>query len=97
MKDQSKQNSRTGVVNFRIDKVLRHNVRHMLRHMGITESQALRMFYSMILLRGGLPFDVMVSPKTGDSLQMARQKEWEESRLLESMGFSDLVNKQEGN
>lgn len=48
----------TTAVYARIDTGLKNNAESILAQLGITPSNAIQMFYSQIILRKGLPFDL---------------------------------------
>ncbi len=54
----------TSPVYARIDTTLKDNAEGILAKLGISPSGAIQMFYSMIVLRDGIPFDVRIpTPK----------------------------------
>lgn len=48
----------TTVVYARIDTGLKENAEEILSKLGITPSSAIQMFYSQIILKRGIPFDL---------------------------------------
>ena len=50
-------------VRARIDETLKEEAETVLKQLGITTSQAINIFYNQIVLRQGLPFDVVL-PKS---------------------------------
>ena len=50
----------TSPVYARIDTTLKNNAEGILAKLGISPSGAIQMFYSMIVLRDGIPFDVRI-------------------------------------
>lgn len=50
------QNS--NVLHVRIDSKLKQNVSEILESLGLTESDAVKLFYRQVELHGGLPFDI---------------------------------------
>ena len=52
-------------VRARIDETLKEDAETVLRQLGITTSQAINIYFSQIVLRQGLPFDVALPEKKG--------------------------------
>lgn len=50
------QNS--NVLHVRMDTKLKNNVSKILESLGLTESDAVKLFYRQVELHGGLPFDI---------------------------------------
>ena len=50
------QNS--NVLHVRMDSKLKNNVSKILESLGLTESDAVKLFYRQVELHGGLPFDI---------------------------------------
>ena len=64
----------TSPVYARIDSTLKDNAEGILAKLGISPSGAIQMFYSMIVLRDGIPFDVRIpapKPIAGGALSRA--------------------------
>ena len=56
--------AKTSPVYARIDATLKNNAEGILAKLGISPSGAINMFYSQIVLRNGIPFDLSVpTPK----------------------------------
>ena len=51
-------------VRARIDAELKAEAEDILRQLGLTTSQAINLYFSQIVLRQGMPFEVRL-PKTG--------------------------------
>ncbi len=49
---------KSSVVYYRIDNSLKDKAESVLAKLGVTPAAAIAMFYSQIVLRGGIPFDV---------------------------------------
>ena len=52
------------VVRARVDKKLKHDSETILRRLGISQTEAIRMFFSQVVLRKGLPFAVSLQVRT---------------------------------
>ena len=47
-------------IHTRIDADLKEEVAAIFSRLGLTEGEAIRLFYSQVKLRGGLPFEVVI-------------------------------------
>ncbi len=56
-------------VRARIDEALKTEAEDVLRQLGLTTSQAINLYFSQIVLRRGMPFDVRLpdAPRSGKS------------------------------
>jgi DNA-damage-inducible protein J len=52
--------SKTATVRARIEPKLKKEAEELLDELGLTASQAITLFYRQVMLRGGLPFDVVL-------------------------------------
>ena len=50
-------------VRARIDETLKEEAETVLKELGITTSQAINIYFSQIVLRQGLPFEVTIPKK----------------------------------
>ena len=48
------------VVRARIEPDIKHNAEEILKNLGLTNSQAIGLFYKQIIFNQGLPFDLKV-------------------------------------
>ncbi|MEI8295182.1 MAG: type II toxin-antitoxin system RelB/DinJ family antitoxin [Alphaproteobacteria bacterium] len=48
------------VVRARIEPDIKHNAEEILKHLGLSNSQAIGLFYKQIILNQGLPFDLKI-------------------------------------
>ena len=53
----------TTTVHTRMDATLKENVEVILAQLGLTSSDAIKLFYKQIELNGGLPFELKVPDK----------------------------------
>lgn len=66
-------NTKTSTVNVRVDPELKENVEHILDKLGLSNSEAIRLFYKQILHHKGLPFAVRIpNAETLNALDEAR-------------------------
>ncbi len=71
----------TTTVHTRMDTALKENVDAILAQLGLTSSDAIKLFYKQIELNGGLPFELKVPNKI-----LAEKKLMEEIALGEKSG-----------
>ena len=71
----------TTTVHTRMDTALKENVDAILAQLGLTSSDAIKLFYKQIELNGGLPFELKVPDKI-----LAEKKLMEELALGEKSG-----------
>lgn len=71
----------TTTVHARMDTALKENVDAILEQLGLTSSDAIKLFYKQIELHGGLPFELKVPDKI-----LAEKKLMEELALGEKSG-----------
>lgn len=71
----------TTTVHTRMDVELKENVEAILAQLGLTSSDAIKLFYKQIELNGGLPFELKIPDKL-----LAEKKLIEELLLGEKSG-----------
>lgn len=81
---------KTETLNARIEPALKANAERILKKIGLSNAEAIRLFYTQICLNKGLPFSVNIPNKT----TLAAMREAESGNLkrfdnLEDM-FKDL-------
>ena len=78
---------KTAVVHARIEPQTKRTAESVLRRLGLTPTEAIRIFYKQISLRGGLPFPVAIPNElTGSTLEKSRRgKDIQEFSSLETM------------
>jgi len=78
---------KTSVVHARIEPQIKQKAEEVLRKLGVTPTEAIRIFYRQISLRGGLPFWVAIPNKlTASTLKKSRRDEdIQEFESLETM------------
>jgi DNA-damage-inducible protein J len=59
-------------VNFRIDPILKSSAEAVFSQIGLTATDAIRLFYTQVVLRQGLPFDV--TSTSSDTMQRFEEK-----------------------
>jgi DNA-damage-inducible protein J len=67
---------KTAIVHARIEPRTKRRAESVLQALGITPTEAIRIFYRMISLRGGLPFAVEIpNARTSATLEKSRRNE----------------------
>jgi DNA-damage-inducible protein J len=56
------------VVRARVDEKLKRDSEMILRRLGISQTEAIRMFFTQVVLRKGLPFAVSLQTEDNDDL-----------------------------
>ncbi len=65
---------KTSAVHARIEPQTKEKAEEILRNLGLTPTEAIRIFYKQISLRGGLPFSVAIPNKlTVSTLEKSRR------------------------
>jgi len=65
--------SKTAMMRTRIEPTLKVEAEAVLAKLGLSPTEAIRLFYNQILLQGGLPFDVPIpNAKTRAAIKEAR-------------------------
>ena len=54
---------KTETLNARIEPALKSRAEHILKKLGLSNAEAIRLFYTQICLNKGLPFDVKIPNK----------------------------------
>jgi DNA-damage-inducible protein J len=78
---------KTSVVHARIEPQTKQKAEVVLRKLGLTPTEAIRIFYKQISLRGGLPFPIVIPNElTASTLEKSRRgKGIQEFESLEAM------------
>ena len=66
--------TKEAVVRARIDPRLKRDSEDILRALGLSQTEAIRMFFTQIVRRRGLPFEVVLQPDENDDLFLPRSK-----------------------
>ncbi len=67
---------KTAVLHTRIDPKLKTQAEAVFEEIGLSSSDAIRIFYKQVVLRKGLPFDVSIPNKeTAETLAKSRRGE----------------------
>ena len=57
-KDENNDTRKTETLNARIEPALKNNAEQILKKLGLSNAEAIRLFYTQICLNKGLPFSV---------------------------------------
>jgi DNA-damage-inducible protein J len=78
---------KTSIVHARIEPKTKQKAEGVLRKLGLTPTEAIRIFYRQISLRGGLPFPIEIPNElTASTLEKSRRgKDIQEFESLEAM------------
>lgn len=77
---------KTETLNARIEPALKSNAERILKKLGLSNAEAIRLFYTQICLNQGLPFDVKIPNKT----TIAAMKEAESGKLKRFSSTEEL-------
>ena len=75
---------KTAVVHARIEPQTKQKAEGVLHSLGITPTEAIRILYRQICLRGGLPFPIEV-PNERTSATLAKSRRGEDVETFESL------------
>lgn len=79
--------SKTETIHIRVDSDLKENASYLLEQLGISTSEAIKIFLNQVVLSRGLPFEVKL-PKYNEETELAMK----EARNLSKngKGFKDI-------
>ena len=80
---------KTAVIHARIEPQTKEKAEKILRNLGLTPTEAIRIFYKQISLRGGLPFPVEI-PNRLRASTLEKSRRGEEVREFDS--FEAMFN-----
>lgn len=79
--------SKTETIHIRIDSDLKENASCLLEQLGISTSEAIKIFLNQVVLSRGLPFEVKL-PKYNEETELAMKEAREVSK--NGKGFKDI-------
>ena len=83
--------AKTSTLHTRIETDLKNNVESIFAQLGLTSSDAIKLFYRQVELQGGLPFELKVPNRV-----LAEQKLFEEieigKKAAEEQGFISFAD-----
>jgi DNA-damage-inducible protein J len=77
---------KTETLNTRIEPALKSSAERILKKLGLSNAEAIRLFYTQICLNQGLPFDIKIPNKA----TVAAMKEAESGKLKRFKSTEDL-------
>jgi DNA-damage-inducible protein J len=66
--------NKVAVVRARVDERLKRDSEDILRQLGLSQTEAIRMFFTQIVRRRGLPFEVVLQSDNNDDLLLPNSK-----------------------
>ena len=75
---------KTAVVHARIEPQTKRNAEGILHNLGITPTEAIRILYRQICIRGGLPFPVEI-PNERTSTTLTKSRRGEDVETFDSL------------
>lgn len=57
-------NAKSEFIRARIEPQLKHDAEEILEKLGLSQTEAIRIFYKQIIINKGLPFEVKIPDKT---------------------------------
>jgi addiction module RelB/DinJ family antitoxin len=66
--------NKVAVVRARVDERLKRDSEDILRQLGLSQTEAIRMFFTQIVRRRGLPFEVVLQSDDNDDLLLPNSK-----------------------
>jgi DNA-damage-inducible protein J len=84
----------TATINARIDADLKRDAEHIFSQIGLSTSQAIRLFYKQTILEKGLPFQPVYNlpPETVEAIREAEEGRLEEVTLDELKAELDAIH-----
>lgn len=68
--------AKTKIIQARVDPALKHKAEEVFSTIGLSPTQAIRLFYKQVTLHHGLPFEVKVpNAETQEALRQAAERE----------------------
>ena len=75
----------TTTVNVRMDRELKQNAENILAQIGLTSTDAIKLFYKQVELNGGLPFEIKLPERV-----------YAENRLFNDLSSAESKAESEG-
>jgi DNA-damage-inducible protein J len=80
---------KVATVNTRIEPKLKTQAEAILRKVGLTSAEAVRLFYMQVCLHKGLPFEVKIPEGTIKAMQNADKRKTHKAKSVDEL-FKDL-------
>ena len=75
--------NKTAVIHARIEPQTKRQAEGVLKHLGLSPTEAIRLFYRQICLRSGLPFSVLM-PNETTRATLAKSRRGEEVEAFDT-------------
>lgn len=79
--------AKSEMLHARIDAELKEKVESIFAQLGITTSEAIKMFYKQVELNGGLPFELKIPYKVQAQKQLLDQLKEAEDAVVDGKGW----------
>jgi len=76
--------NKSAVVHARMEPKTKKKAEGLLRELGMSPTEAIRLFYRQIVLRGGLPFPILI-PNAVTKKTLVKSQRGEEVKSFESL------------
>jgi DNA-damage-inducible protein J len=83
-------NTKSEFIRARIEPQLKHDAEQILDQLGLSQTEAIRIFYKQIVINKGLPFEVRIPNKT---TQKAIYEAENNKNVVECSDENDLFSK----
>ncbi len=84
--------AKTQTIHTRIEPELKENVDAILSQLGLTASEAVKLFYKQVVLNNGLPFEIKLPKYNGETLaameearKISKDKDYKSYTSVESL------------
>ena len=84
---------KTSVIQTRVDPALREKTDTILNKLGLSTSDAIRMFFEQVILHRGLPFEVKLPPPMNSALETPA---WDDKTELKFQNALNSIDKKYG-
>ena len=79
--------TKTDMIRARVEPELKHEAEEVFSALGLSPTEAIRLFYKQVALHHGLPFEVRIpNAETRDAMRQAREREG----IVEYASLDDL-------
>ena len=68
-------------IRARVDQELKEESERIFQHLGLTTSEAIRIFLAQVRIRGGLPFRVELYPQLGENEDLLLPNEMRQAAI----------------
>lgn len=82
---------RTSSINIRVDEKLKNNAVDILNTLGLSLTDAIRIYLSQIILHDGIPFDVKIQNYNKDTIKAIENVNNEKNLSKTFLSINDLM------